>query len=305
MEGIVGLVSIVLPTYNRGYCIARTVDSIVSQSYQDWELIVVDNSSTDNTASILSRYRDDSRISVARVNNGGIIARSRNKGIELSKGSIVAFIDSDDPWLPSKLEKCVRRIECGNEFVYHGLYEITQRRLTSSKRLGLGRRLKEPVVKDLVVSGNAIATSSVVVSRELLSRCHGFNEDKDLVGIEDYDMWVRIACLTDDFYFIDEPLGFYTKGGGTLDDELRLKTLSSIKARHNSLHREYHGRTPAWLDLALARLLLTSDPCAGKAIISNVLKGKSVDFRSRLKALILLLLSSLALLKKQVLRYVG
>ena len=302
MEKVTTLVSIVLPTYNRGYCIARTIDSVVSQTYKYWELIIVDNDSTDNTHEVLSRYSDDPRIKVVQIDNGGIIARSRNAGIELCKGLIVAFIDSDDPWLPRKLEHCIHWMMLGNDFVYHDLFAITHKRKTGTRRLGLGRRLGKSVVKDLIRSGNAIPTSSVLVKRELLARCHGFQEEEDLIGIEDYDLWVRIACLTDSFYFVDEPLGFYTKGEGTLNNRLRLRTLSSIKARHKVLHTAHYGTTPEWLDLALARLLVVNDARASRRIVKEVLKSKSVDFRRKSEALTLLWLSYLVEMKVAVLR---
>ena len=108
MEKVTTLVSIVLPTYNRGYCIARTIDSVVSQTYKYWELIIVNNDSTDNTHEVLSRYSDDPRIKVVQIDNGGIIARSRNAGIELCKGLIVAFIDSIE-FTPEQINESIAK----------------------------------------------------------------------------------------------------------------------------------------------------------------------------------------------------
>ncbi|MFM8815465.1 MAG: glycosyltransferase family 2 protein, partial [Actinomycetes bacterium] len=104
------LVSIVIPTYNHAPMLQRALSTVVKQTYQNWNAIVVNNFSTDNTLEIVAAFNDP-RIQVVNFRNNGVIGASRNEGIALSTGTYVAFLDSDDTWVPSKLEKCVEILE--------------------------------------------------------------------------------------------------------------------------------------------------------------------------------------------------
>lgn len=103
------MVSVIIPTYNRGYIIKRSIESVLTQTYSDFELIIVDDGSTDNTKEIVESYKDH-RIKYVYQENSGACA-ARNKGISLAKGKFIAFHDSDDIWLPSKLEVQIKAIE--------------------------------------------------------------------------------------------------------------------------------------------------------------------------------------------------
>ena len=89
------LVSIIIPTYNRSYCIKKAIDSVLSQTFQDFELIIIDNYSEDNTEEIILKYKNK-KIIYEKFFNDGVIARARNRGLSLSKSKYVAFLDSDD-----------------------------------------------------------------------------------------------------------------------------------------------------------------------------------------------------------------
>ena len=89
------LISIVIPTYNRSLFLERSIKSIINQTYQNWEIIVIDNNSTDDTDLVLEKYKEK-KILIKKINNEGIIAKSRNLGIKLAKGEYIAFLDSDD-----------------------------------------------------------------------------------------------------------------------------------------------------------------------------------------------------------------
>ena len=150
------LVSIVIPTYNRAFCIERAISSIINLTLTDWELIVVDNNSTDNTDEVVNNFLDD-RISIAKIDNNGIVAKSRNLGIKLASGTYVAFLDSDDWWLPNKLEISLHRLELGSDLVYHDLYKISKLPVKVKKyRRVTSRELSCPVFIDLLSNGNAI-----------------------------------------------------------------------------------------------------------------------------------------------------
>lgn len=122
-----GLVSIVTPTYNCGRFIAETIRSVQAQTYTDWEMIIVDDCSTDDTKKITSRFTDDSRIKYHRLEQNSGASVARNTAIKMARGRWIAFLDSDDLWLPHKLERQIKfMIENGHAFTYHDYSEIDE-----------------------------------------------------------------------------------------------------------------------------------------------------------------------------------
>ena len=114
------LISIVIPTYNHGTYLKRALQSVLDQTYLNWEAIVIDNHSTDDTAEIMTNFNDQ-RIKYLKIHNNGVIAASRNAGINIAKGEWIAFLDSDDWWTEDKLEICFKNINDEIDLVYHDL----------------------------------------------------------------------------------------------------------------------------------------------------------------------------------------
>ena len=112
-------VSIVIPTYNHEAFLGAALSSVVNQTYTNWEAIVVNNFSTDGTEALVHSFNDP-RIKLVNFHNNGIIGAARNQGINLAINPFVAFLDSDDTWLPTKLEKCVAALTNGADLVCHG-----------------------------------------------------------------------------------------------------------------------------------------------------------------------------------------
>lgn len=280
-------VSVIVPTYNRGYCLERTIQSVVSQTYENWELVIVDNSSEDNTQSVVSGFRDE-RIRLLQIKNNGIIGKSRNYGIEVASGELVAFLDSDDSWLPTKLDRSLGVLTMGYRFVHHELFISYGENLETSRRTNVSRRLERPALRDLIGRGNAICTSSVVVDSQLLREVNGFSEDPELVGIEDYDLWVRLAARTEEFGFIEEPLGFYTiDGNGTLSADLAARGLKAISKHHSLQHQAICSGTPSWILIPLAKSSLKGNPRDSIRYAVKALKRGDIMV-DRIKALVLL-----------------
>ena len=249
------LVSIVIPTYNRAHCIARTINSVIEQSTTDWELVIIDNNSTDSTLEIISSFSDE-RISTSQIENNGIVAASRNLGIRLSRGKYVAFLDSDDWWVPEKLEIALRQLESGSDLVYHDLYKISKLPVVAKKHLRVATRvLSCPVFIDLLTNGNAITNSSVVVRRSFLEEISGFSEEKDLLGSEDFDGWMRISKLTDKFDKLAPILGYYWSGGGNLTSaKTALSNNLFLSHRYKKeLNNILGEKLPGWMLYSLAR----------------------------------------------------
>lgn len=207
------LISIIIPTYNHANFLGKALESIIQQTYCNWEAIVIDNYSTDKTNKVIDKFKD-ARIRYFKISNYGIIAKSRNFGINLAKGEWIAFLDSDDWWTKDKLEICQKNFSEKVDFIYHKLEIIYDNSKSFYKRKKtIGRRLYSPVLNDLLISeiekGTAIGNSSVLVRKKILDKIGGISENINMVASEDFNTWLRIAQITDKFKFIENRLGFY------------------------------------------------------------------------------------------------
>ena len=181
------LISIVIPSYNHGHLIARAIKSVLAQTYSNWEAIIVDNHSTDQTKEVISRFKDN-RIKFIEINNDGIIALSRNKGIKIAEGQWIAFLDSDDWWSPSKLQATIdHALQENADLVYHNLKIARKHKQKLFPQTIHSNYLQTPVYESLIKSGNIIPNSSVLVRKSILDKVDGISEDKSKVTWEDYD----------------------------------------------------------------------------------------------------------------------
>lgn len=234
------LVSIVLPTFNRVSDLKRAVLSVREQTYQNWELIIVDNFSTDGTEDFV-RGLGDSRVSLRKTHNEGVVAVSRNVGMEAVRGQYVAFLDSDDWWTIDKLDKCVAAMSQGADVVYHDLYLVKGNNQVHLRPTGSARQVQGNPADDLLHHGNALLNSSVVVRASVLKDVGPQCEDRVLVGAEDFDLWVRLGRRTDRFQCVPWTLGYYWAGGGNMTSPSRVLTyLDALEAKYLVL------RSRAW-----------------------------------------------------------
>ncbi len=199
-------VSIVIPTYNCANLLERAIKSVLAQTYENWELIVVDDGSTDETENlVVSFQRIEPRIKYIRQNNSGAPARPRNTGIRNSLGEYIAFLDHDDEWLPDKLKKQVTLLETSPEvaFVSCDVIVLSSERgeFISSPGYKGENFLKKMLEKNLILTA-----SSVVVRKKVFNEIGLF--DETLRFADDWDMWVRIASRYK-FDYINEPLVRY------------------------------------------------------------------------------------------------
>lgn len=196
--------SIIIPTYNQGHLLKKSLESVIKQTYQNWEAIVINNYSVDDTDKVINSFKD-ARIKSINFNNRGIIAASRNYGVRLSSYPYIAFLDSDDFWLPDKLEKSLHFLENGCNLVCHD--EIWQWSDGFSKLIHYGPE-RDSNYESLLFKGNVLSTSAISLKKDLIIKCNGFNESPLMAGNEDYDLWMRMSLITR-FKFIREPLGYY------------------------------------------------------------------------------------------------
>ena len=208
MQNRDGLVSVIIPTYNRGWVVEAAVDSVLEQDYPHVELIVVDDGSTDDTPALLGAYGN--RITVCRQENRGV-SSARNRGIEKSSGELIAFLDSDDTWTPRKLSCQVAFFRNNPDALICQTEEIWIRngKRVNPKKIHqkLSGMIFEPSLNLCLVS-----PSSVMMRREFFDHVVLF--DETLPACEDYDLWLR-ASANYPVYLIDDPLT--VKRGGHED----------------------------------------------------------------------------------------
>lgn len=198
-------VSIVIPTYNHGLFLKKCLQSVINQTLTDWEAIVINNFSEDNTIDVVNSFHD-SRIHLVNFKNNGIIAASRNEGIRISNADLIAFLDSDDTWYPAKLSRCLEELTADKDLVCHNLRYIRNGKYWKDVKCGPA---KEDLFNGLLYNGSCLTTSSVVVRKGCLLRVAGFSEDPKIVTSEDYDLWLKLSKEGFRFHFIDEILGEY------------------------------------------------------------------------------------------------
>lgn len=199
-------VSIIIPTFNRGNRLRICLQSIKNQSFKDFEVIVCDDGSTDNTSDIINEFNEFLNINYIWDVNFGGPARPRNNGLKEAKGEIIAFLDSDDWWYPNKLEISIKHlIDC--DMVHHNLDIYT----SISNRIGVakGRSLVGDHFKDLLINGNAIVNSSVLIRKSIIDKVGEFTEDKNLIAVEDFDYWIRVVRETNRIKYLNQNLGRY------------------------------------------------------------------------------------------------
>jgi glycosyltransferase involved in cell wall biosynthesis len=182
------LVSVVVPTYNRGWVVKDAIESVFAQTFQNFELIVVDDGSTDNTQAILSEFQD--KILVIRQKNAGVSA-ARNQGVAAARGSLVAFLDSDDLWTPEKLAIQTDFFLLNPDIQICQTDEIWIR---NGVRINPKKYHKKPSGDIYIPSLSLclVSPSAVMMDREFFKSMGGF--DESLPACEDYDFWLRIGC---------------------------------------------------------------------------------------------------------------
>lgn len=203
------LVSIIIPTYNHARFLGKAVQSVVEQSYSNWEALVIDNHSDDNTLEVVAGFSDP-RIRLLRIHNGGIIAASRNLGLREAKGEWIAFLDSDDIWYSGKLSSVMTTAggmpDC-EVFSTDELMKDADTGKTTVLRYGPFRK---NFYRSLLVDGNCLSTSATVVNAGFLSDHEiVFRESPEHVTVEDYGFWLDLARHGARFTFIHEIHGEY------------------------------------------------------------------------------------------------
>ena len=222
-----GLVSIIMPSYNTAPYISDSIQSVLAQTYGDWELIIVDDCSTDDTDRVVTSFLSDRRIKFFKNERNSGAAVSRNKALQEAKGKWIAFLDSDDLWMPDKLQKQVSfMVENGYSFSYTNYEEINN----DGKRNGI--RVTGP--KKITKTGmfNYCWPGCLTVMYDM--RVVGLVQIADIKKNNDYAMWLKV-CRKANCYLLNETLALYRRGRTGSVSSHSIKTMIGW---HYKLYRE-------------------------------------------------------------------
>ena len=230
-------VSVIIPTYNRKDYLSNSVGSVLEQTFQDFELIISDDASTDSTRQYVESLSDPRIIYIFNETNRGV-AETRNNALKIARGKYVAFLDDDDEWLPEKLRMQVELIErkpLRVGAIYTGVttFDVNRNHLTSVSV----PEFRGNILNDLLTD-NFLATSSILIRKSSFDRVGFF--DTEFKGISDFDMWIRIAGDFD-FDYIKDPLVKHQVHDLRITEnyEAVISGLKLLLSKHNKLYAKH------------------------------------------------------------------
>ena len=224
------LVSIIMPSYNTGKFIAESIDCVLAQTYENWELIIVDDCSTDDTDTIVAGYTD-ARIRYLKNEKNSGAAVSRNRALREAKGRWIAFLDSDDLWSPEKLEKQIAFMEENKYGFSYTNYSLIDE---ASKPMGVFVTGPRRITKTGMYNYCWVGCLTVMYDAEKV----GLIQIEDIKKNNDYAMWLKVIRKTD-CYLLNEELGKYRKRGGSISNH----SYKALIKWHYKLFREAEKRS--------------------------------------------------------------
>jgi len=230
--------SIIIPCYNAEKYIEETIQSVINQTYQDWELIIIDDGSKDSSRQIISTYLDDKRISYQYQENSGV-SIARNNGITKANGKYITFLDADDVWFSNNLEEKIRYIENQKVDAVYSLFDTIHGKKDFVTKIVTVAN--QPTLKDILLQkGNySTAPSGIVLKSEILQKIGGF--DAHLSNNADQDIWIRILSNNYKIALLEKPLWQYRVHERNMSSNITLLEKDSIllfnkMAKNNLFH---------------------------------------------------------------------
>lgn len=227
-----GLVSIIMPSYNTAKYISASIRSVLNQTYTNWELLIVDDHSTDNTDEVIQPFLTDSRIKYLKNKKNSGAAVSRNRALKEAKGEWIAFLDSDDLWMPQKLQKQVQFMQRNNyHFSYTNYAEID----TAGKKTGV--KITGP--KKITKAGmfNYCWPGCLTVMYD--AKAVGLIQIADIKKNNDYALWLKV-CQKADCYLLEEELALYRRGR---TGSVSTQSIKTMIGWHYKLYRKAQKQT--------------------------------------------------------------
>ena len=226
------LVSIIMPSYNTGRFIKETIESVLAQSYPTWELIIVDDCSTDDTDDVVRQYLADKRIRYIKNDTNSGAAVSRNRALREAKGKWIAFLDSDDLWEADKLQKQILFMKDNDyHFSYTNYVEIDEESKVNGKSVTGPKRISKHGMYNYCWMG----CLTVMYDADAV----GLIQIPDIKKNNDYAMWLKV-CKKANCYLLDETLARYRKRSGSISNHGYMKLIKW----HYKLYREAENKNP-------------------------------------------------------------
>lgn len=209
--------SVVIPTYNRADKLLRALQSLNEQTFTGFEVLVCDDGSTDNTRAVVDEFRPGMRFTGLHYffePNWGGPARPRNTGIKNASSGWICFLDSDDTWYSRKLENMLPWLE-DYDLIHHDFDLVSE---NGKSRPLHSRQLKAPVFEDLMIKGHngCIINSGICVRKTIIEKAGMLSEERSLIGVEDADLCLKMARISDRFKYVPRHLGAYFLDGGNI-----------------------------------------------------------------------------------------
>jgi glycosyltransferase involved in cell wall biosynthesis len=276
-------VSVVLPTYNRANELRKSIYSVLSQTFTDFELIIVDDASSDNTTEIISAVNDNRVRYIQLIDNVGG-SEARNVGIRKARGEIVAFQDSDDVWTSLKLEKAVNELvaEPDAGAVFSDFIQIWES--GSRKMPKWWSPFDQEYFYNSLLWNNVVDTPTLVVRKSILQRVDGF--DASMPRYQDWELALRLAEVTN-FVYIDEPLilSYVTPGSITHNKEAHRIAMEKIYKKHYKTINAERRLKALWMQrLGDARMI--GGVKGGRSLLVKSLLYDPFNIRYLIKALL-------------------
>lgn len=228
MKGNQPLISIVTPTYNREAFLAEAIQSVIDQTYENFELIIVDDGSTDGSEVLVQRYvQEDSRIRYFKQHNQGQSV-ARNRGIQESRGEFVCFLDSDNKWFPDKLEVSVKAFADNSsvDIVYGNNVTISE---TGAELSRSNMPRHSGMITERLLADNFISMNTTMVRKHCFDTLGAFNERDRLA--EDYELWLRLSTQFR-FLYVPHYFGYYR----VMDDQISTDKEARFSANEQIIH---------------------------------------------------------------------
>ena len=223
------LVSIIMPNYNCGKFIKATIESVLAQTYSNWEILFVDDCSTDNSLEIVKSFQDE-RIHIFKNEKNSGAAVSRNRALREARGKWIAFLDSDDLWEKEKLSKQIAFMqENGYNFSYTNYIEVDEESNPNGKKVTGPKRITKKGQYNYCWQG----CLTVMYNAEVI----GLIQIEDIKKNNDYAMWLK-ACKKADCYLFNETLARYRKRNGSISNHRYIELIKW----HYKLYREAEGK---------------------------------------------------------------
>ncbi len=270
-------VSVVIPTYNRANLVDKSILSVLNQTYDNFELIIVDDGSTDNTADVVNSFNDERIRYILHEKNKGVAA-ARNTGIKFSIGDLISFLDDDDEWLPEKLEKeinVMKKSEPNVGVVYSGLCRIEGNKKTywpEPEHILREGNLSNELLKRNFVHG------LILIRRSCFEKVGLY--DEDLRAVEDWDLNLRLSRYYK-FKFIDEALimSYRDDDGLSRNLSLMLDCTEKIFKKHSSVFNKHKKAVAEIYGYIASQFCLEGQLMKGRQCFSNAIKKNPVNIR--------------------------